>query len=71
MEASTFQTIELYVACRNLKDLDFFSKSDPYVKISYRRDFNCKNYLVLGRTETINNNLNPNFAKATTLDYIF
>lgn len=59
------------MACRNIRDLDFFSKSDPYIQVSYRRDFNCKNYAKLGRTETINNNLNPNFTKPVTLDYIF
>ena len=50
MQENVFQTIELFLAARNIKDLDFFSKSDPYVKVSYRRDFNCKNYVVLGRT---------------------
>lgn len=51
--------------------MDVFSKSDPYVKISFKRDFNIKQYLFLGRTETINNNLNPNFAKSFVIDYIF
>jgi hypothetical protein len=46
----TFQKIEIYLAGRNLKDLDVFSKSDPFIKVSYRRDFNCKNYTTLGRT---------------------
>lgn len=47
---NVYQTIELYMACRNLKDLDILSKSDPYIKVSFRRDFTCKNYVVLGRT---------------------
>ena len=34
-----YQTIELFIAGRNLKDLDYVSKSDPYVKVSYKRDF--------------------------------
>lgn len=42
--------IELYLVGRSLRDKDFFSKSDPFVKVSYRRDFNCKNYIELGRT---------------------
>lgn len=48
-----------------------FSKSDPYVRVSYRRDFTQKQYAILGRTETIQNNLNPNYAKTFALDYIF
>jgi len=47
---NTFQTIDIYLSGRNFKDLDYFSKSDPYIKVSYRRDFNCKNYVVLGKT---------------------
>lgn len=45
-----YQAIELYMACRNLKDLDYFSKSDPYIRVSYKRDFTCKNFVLLGRT---------------------
>lgn len=50
MNDALYQTIEIFLSGRNLKDQDFFSKSDPYVKVSYRRDFNCKNYVPLGRT---------------------
>ena len=31
--------VELYFAGRNLKDLDFFSKSDPFIKFSVQRSF--------------------------------
>jgi len=71
MDNTVSEKIEIYLSCRNLKDLDVFSKSDPYVRISYRRDFLQKQYSLLGRTETIANNLNPNFVKTFTLDYIF
>ena len=65
------ERIEIYLSCHNLKDLDVFSKSDPYIKISYKRDFSKNHYALLGRTETINNDLNPNFSKSFSLDYIF
>lgn len=71
IQEGLYQTIELFIACRKLKDLDFFSKSDPYVKVSYRRDFTAKNFLVLGRTETAQNELNPTFTKSFTLDFVF
>ena len=45
-----YQTIELFIAGRQLKDLDYMSKSDPYVKVSYKRDFNEKNYCFIGKT---------------------
>jgi len=64
------QKIELYLSARNLLDLDVFSKSDPYVKIFYKRSPLHKEQLI-GRTETISNDLNPNWAKSFVVDYIF
>ncbi len=68
---SLSEKIEIYVSGRNFKDLDTFSKSDPYVKVSYRRDSNQKNYTILGRTETKKNDLNPDYAKVFGIDYLF
>jgi Ca2+-dependent lipid-binding protein len=65
------ERIELFLSCRSLKDLDVFSKSDPYIKVSYKRDFSQQHYTPLGRTETIKNNINPNFSKTFPIDYIF
>lgn len=65
------ERIELFLSCRNLKDLDYFSKSDPYIKVNFRRDFNVKQYALYGRTETIQNQLNPNFNKTFIIDYLF
>jgi len=50
--------------------MDIFSKSDPYVKVSFKRAPN-QPWAFLGRTETIDNNLNPNFKKSFIVDYIF
>ncbi len=52
MEANSniSEKVELFLSCRNLKDLDVFSKSDPYVKVSYKRDFTQKVFAVLGMT---------------------
>lgn len=54
-----------------MKDLDYFSKSDPYIKVYFRRDFTVKQYALFGRTETQNNELNPNFKTTFQIDYIF
>ena len=71
MQGETFTIIEIFISGRNLRDLDFFSKSDPYVQVSYKRDFNCKNYSMVGRTETVKDNLNPTFSRSFKIDYIF
>uniref|UniRef100_A0A4W6E3T8 Copine 8 n=1 Tax=Lates calcarifer TaxID=8187 RepID=A0A4W6E3T8_LATCA len=53
--------VEITVSCRNLLDRDTFSKSDPS-KISH---------LSFGRTEVIDNTLNPDFVRKFILDYFF
>lgn len=53
------EKIELYISCRNLRDLDVFSKSDPYVKVSYRRDFTQNQYSVLGKSILMQAGLRP------------
>jgi hypothetical protein len=44
------ERVEIYLCCRNLRDLDVFSKSDPYIKASYKRDFTQKQFAILGNT---------------------
>lgn len=48
MNANVSERVELYLSCRNLRDLDVFSKSDPYIKLSYKRDFTQKQFAILG-----------------------
>jgi Ca2+-dependent lipid-binding protein len=50
--------------------MDVFSKSDPYVKVSFKRT-PTQPWQFLGRTETVDNNLNPNFTKSFMVDYVF
>jgi Ca2+-dependent lipid-binding protein len=50
--------------------MDIFSKSDPYVKVYFKKAPN-QPFLFIGKTETIDNNLNPNFKKSFFVDYIF
>jgi len=45
---------------RGLKDLDLFSKSDPYVVIS-RQTQPGGSFVQIRKSETINNNLNPDW----------
>ena len=48
--------VEITVTCQNLKDLDYFSKSDPCV---FLYEFMHRSWAKVGRTEVIDNNLNP------------
>jgi len=62
--------VELTISCRNLLDCDVFSKSDPMC-VTYIKNFEVMEWQEIARTETINNTLNPNFAKKIHLVYRF
>ena len=70
MAASRFlMKVELHISCKDLKDKDTFSKSDPIVAVSLLEK--SQKWREVDRTEQIKNNLNPEFAKAIYLDYRF
>ena len=62
------QPIELYLACRNLTNKDIFSKSDPQIWVYIKQN---NKWVLQGKTEIIDDNLNPNFSKTFILDYYF
>lgn len=62
--------VDLYFSARNLKDLDFFSKSDPYLALSLQQSA-YGNIQKAGRTQTIANNINPNWKQKITVQYFF
>ncbi|XP_029140669.1 copine-9 [Protobothrops mucrosquamatus] len=62
--------VELTVSCRSLLDMDTFSKSDPVV-ILYIQETADKEWREFGRTEVIDNTLNPDFVRKFVLDYYF
>ena len=64
------QRVELYFSCRNLINLDYLSKSDPTIKV-YESNSKSNNWYFKSQTETIQDNLNPDFAKSVRVDYIF
>ncbi|XP_066930296.1 copine-9-like isoform X2 [Clytia hemisphaerica] len=59
--------IEITIACKNLLDLDVFSKSDPFVIVSMMQG----QWVKIGQTEVMKNELNPTFVKSFTVDYYF
>ncbi|XP_071059319.1 copine-9-like isoform X3 [Pseudochaenichthys georgianus] len=62
--------IEITVSCRNLLDMDTFSKSDPVV-VLYIQGLGTKEWREFGRTEVIDNTLNPDFVRKFVLDFFF
>lgn len=62
--------VEISVQCRNLADLDVLSKSDPMC-VMFMKDIKSNTYYELGRTETLDNQLNPDFATKFTVTYYF
>ncbi|KAM7317517.1 hypothetical protein ACRRTK_023819 [Alexandromys fortis] len=62
--------VEVSVSCRNLLDRDTFSKSDP-ICVLYIQAVGNKEWREFGRTEVIDNTLNPDFVRKFILDYFF
>ncbi|XP_052396133.1 copine-9-like isoform X2 [Carassius gibelio] len=62
--------IEITVSCRNLLDADTFSRSAPVV-VLYVQGIGTKEWREFGRTEVIDNTLNPDFVRKFVLDYFF
>ncbi|XP_057556905.1 copine-8 isoform X2 [Hippopotamus amphibius kiboko] len=62
--------VEVSVSCRNLLDRDTFSKSDP-ICVLYVQEVGNKEWREFGRTEVIDNTLNPDFVRKFILDYFF
>lgn len=68
LEEEDKEKVELFISCRKLKDLDTLSKSDPQVRLYEQVK---KGWKLWGKTETIKDNLNPNFSRSFIIDYIF
>ncbi|XP_058623112.1 copine-8 isoform X5 [Onychostoma macrolepis] len=62
--------VEITVSCRNLLDRDTFSKSDP-ICVLYTQTVANREWREFGRTEVIDNTLNPDFVHKFILDYFF
>lgn len=63
-------TVEISIRCKDLEDMDVFSKSDPFC-VLYVQDPKSKHWLCFGKTETIDNTLEPHFEKKFVLEYKF
>lgn len=62
--------IEMTISCRNLLNKDILSKSDPYCLVLMKDSWQEK-FFEMGRTETIQDNLSPEWVKKFIIDYNF
>lgn len=62
--------IEMTLSCRDLPNMDVLSKSDPYC-IVQMKEFWQDRFFEVGRTEKINDNLNPEWVKKFLINYNF
>ena len=64
-------SVELTLSCDNLRNLDLMSKSDPFCVVYYKDNSKQREFMEIGRTETIYDNLKPRWQKKIILDYNF
>lgn len=62
--------IEMTLSCMNLLNTDVLSKSDPYCIVQMKEPWQDRYYEV-GRTERIDDNLNPEWVKKFIVNYNF
>lgn len=62
--------IEMTLSCQNLINADVLSKSDPYCVVHMKEPWQDK-FFELGRTEVIQDNLNPEWLKKFLINYNF
>lgn len=68
MPLNDYQPVELYLACRNLKDQSFFGKTNPRVRVYM---YISGQWTFVGQTERIADTLNPDFKTTIKTNFIF
>lgn len=69
-DSDPYTEVELTISCRNLRDTDYFSKSDPMCVV-YLKNALTERWDFYKRTEVIDNNLNPDFVTKIEIEYHF
>lgn len=70
MDSSLSKKVDIHISCRSLRDVDLFSKSDPFVIIKMKNNLTGQ-WATIGQTNVVKNNLNPDFKEGLTVDYLF
>ena len=69
--AEPTEKVSLHISWQNLANLDTISKSDPQVIVQFHNGGHNDKWKLLGKTETIENNLNPVFVTSFEIDFYF
>lgn len=64
-----FKGFFVFHSCRNLINADIITKSDPYCVVWMQEPRWQDQYYEIGRTETIDDNLNPQWVKKFVFAY--
>lgn len=62
------EEIQQFFCCKNLPNLDSHSKTDPMLELHFQT---LNGWRLVGQTEVIKDNLNPEFAKSMIIDFVF
>ncbi|CAI2365779.1 unnamed protein product [Moneuplotes crassus] len=65
------ERISLHISCKNLKDLDIITASDPICYFYIEDASSPGEWALYGETEQIENNLNPQFVTYFEINYYF
>ena len=65
------EKITLHISCKNLADLDIITVSDPVCHVYMPEGNNSGEWSLYGKTEQIENSLNPEFVTYFEMDYYF
>lgn len=68
-EIGSYSKVLVFIKCKDLKDVEIFSKSDPFIEVYEKTSRD--DWKFLGQTEVVWDNLNPEFSKSFELNYMF
>jgi len=68
VERLCFQQLQLFVGCRNLLQMDWFTMVHPVVAM-FARDRGANKFVLVGQTEVVHDKLNPDFETPFTVTH--
>ena len=62
--------VNIWISCKHLPNLEVFSKTDPFVNV-YIKEEKRTTWVLIGQTEEIPDELDPNFKTMIGVNYYF
>eukprot|EP00357_Protocruzia_adherens_P001906 CAMPEP_0115012566 /NCGR_PEP_ID=MMETSP0216-20121206/24822_1 /TAXON_ID=223996 /ORGANISM="Protocruzia adherens, Strain Boccale" /LENGTH=531 /DNA_ID=CAMNT_0002381665 /DNA_START=35 /DNA_END=1630 /DNA_ORIENTATION=+ len=69
MTENNYEIVDLFISCEGLINLDLLTVTDALVEVYQSTTSRANPWKLLGRTECIDNDLNPKFATSFPLEY--